>query len=93
MQLSACLIISAYSTFLSMGLCFIGWLVIRYDLRVAKIPASEIEASAREVISLYGTSALQKVQEREFQAFRERDFDSQSRWARIEHAIARAMRK
>jgi len=93
MQLSACLVISAYSTFLSMGLCFIGWLFVRYDLRVARIPTSEIEASAREVMSAYGSSALDRAQDREFQAFRDRDFDAQSRWARIEHAIARAMRQ
>ncbi|WP_443750763.1 hypothetical protein [Asticcacaulis solisilvae] len=93
MQLSACLVISAYSTFLSMGLCFIGWLFVRYDMLAAKIPASEIEASAREAMSLYGATALHKVQDREFQAFRDRDFGAQSRWKRIEQVIARAMRK
>ncbi len=92
MQLSACLVISAYSTFLSMGLCFIGWLIVRYDLRVAKIPASEIEASAREAMKTYGASALDRVQDREVQAWQDRDFGAQSRLARIEHAILRAMR-
>ena len=80
-------------SFKNLGLCFIGWLFIRYDLRVAKIPSSEIEASAREVMSAYGAAALDRAQDREFQAFRDRDFNAQSRWARIEHVIARAMRK
>jgi len=92
MQLAAYMIISAYSTFVSVGLCFIGWLFVRYDLRVAKIPASEIDASARKVMSAYGSSAIDRVRDLEFQACRDRDFDAQSRWARIEHAIARATR-
>jgi hypothetical protein len=93
MQLSACLVISAYSTFLSMGLCFIGWLIVRYDLRVARIPSAEIEATAREAIKAFGPSALERVQDREVIAWQNRDFGAQSHWARIEHAIARAMRK
>ncbi len=92
MQLSACLVISAYSTFLSMGLCFIGWLIVRYDMRVARIPAAEIEASAREVLKVYGPSAIERVQDREVQAWQNRDFGAQSHWARIEHAITRALR-
>jgi len=93
MQLSACLVISAYSTFLSMGLCFIGWLIVRYDLRVARIPAAEIEATAREAMKAFGPSALDRVQDREVIAWQNRDFGAQSHWSRIEHAIARAMRK
>ena len=93
MQLSACLVISAYSTFLSMGLCFIGWLIVRFDLSAAMIPATEIEASAHEALKVYGPSALDRVQDREAMAWQDRDFDAQSHWARVEHAIARAMRK
>ena len=93
MQLSACLVISAYSTFLSMGLCFIGWLIVRFDLSAAMIPSTEIEASAREALKAYGPSALYRVQDSEIIACQDRDFRAQSHWARVEHAIARAMRK
>lgn len=92
MQLSTCLVISAYSTFLSMGLCFIGWLIVRYDLRVARIPEAEIEATAHDAIKAYGRSALDRVQDREVIAWQDRDFRAQSQWVRIEHAIARALR-
>ena len=93
MQLSAYLIISAYSTFLSTGLCFIGWLIVRYDLRVARIPSAEIEASARQALKVFGPSALDRVQDREVAAWQDGDFRAQSYWARIEHAVARAGRK
>lgn len=65
------------------------WLVWRPILAGMFLPAQEVEEEARIMVQRHGNRAITIVRELEINAWTQADYAGQTRWRKVEKAVAR----